>query len=192
MLPTIQWRKTLLFFCTVCFILASCKDKDDKKEDAKQDLSEKTGPVSEILTTGSLDTLFIERQAFDTIGNGSKLVFSFTFKNTDTLTLHGWVQKQGNKFDSLPNIKLKNLRAGGLTYGVNKYFGNIILTPSEYNKIKVALIPQMNFVLFAPFLSGNNIAYRVFVSDKIKGEKEQILVINPTGAVANPSPPKVD
>lgn len=177
--------------CIIVFLLASCAGNDDKKKTGDPAQEVKTPPITEVLTTGSLDTLYAERAVFDNIGNGSKLVFSFTFKDPDTLTLHGWQLKPGNKFDSLPNIILKNLRPSGVNYGVNKYFGNVVLTPNEFNKIKSALTAGMNYVLFAPFLQGNNIAYRVFVSKNIIGTKE-ILVVTPTGAVANPSPPKVD
>lgn len=192
MQATIKPISGFSLLCIVCLFIASCKGADDKKEPAGPGPDSTTKPITEVLTTGSLDTLYVGRAAFDNIGNGSRLVFSFTFKDADTLTLHGWLLKPGNKFDSLPNIILKNLRPSAVNYGVSKYFGNVVLAPNETNKIKQALTPGMNFVLFAPFLQGNNIAYTIFVTDKITGSKEQILVVAPTGAVANPSPPKVD
>jgi hypothetical protein len=182
----IKLTTNFLLLCFAFLLLFSCNNAKEEKPD------EKAPPAAALLTPGRLDTLYIERQTFDNLQMGTKLFFSYTFKAADSLTLHGWVLKQGNKFDSLPNIKLKNTNASPLTYGVGTYFGNIIVTSTEFNKIKTALIPAMNYVLFAPVLQGNNISYRIFVSDKLFTPKAQILVIAATGAVANPSPPKSD
>lgn len=185
-----QIKFTTGFF--ILLFLASCGGGDDKKKTDNVTPETTSQPITEVLTTGSLDTLYIERQAFDTINNGSRLVFSFTFKAADTLTMHGWLLKPGNKYDSLPNIKLKNTKPSGINYSVGIYFGNVVLSPNEFNKIKTALVPGMNFILFAPVLIGNNVGYKIFVSDKIRDSKEAILVVTPTGAEANPSPPKVN
>lgn len=180
------------FFLLTFFLLVSCKDDDKDTKTNDVSMTEAKGPITNALTTGSLDTLYIERSAFDNIQGNVKLAFSFTFKVPDTLTLHGWIYR-GNQiqYDSLPNMILKNTNASGYTYTIGTYFGNVVITVPDYARIKSALNnPAMKYVLFAPQPDGNNIMYKIFVSDKLSETKETILVVTPTGADANPSPPK--
>ena len=60
----------------------------------------------------------------------------------------------------------------------------------DTKKIKDALTQGMNYVLFAPKLEGNNIKYDILVTDKLRISKDALLVVTPTGADGNPSPPK--
>ncbi len=181
-------RVPYLLYAFILLFIASCNGNEDTKKNTATPVAA-TPQQTASLNPGTLDTLYIERQAFDTLGNGAKLVFSFTFKAVDTLTLHGWLVK-GPNFDSLPNLKLKNWHTSSYSYGVGIYFGNVVLRNQEIVKIKSSLNSNSNYVLFAPYLLGNNIMYRIYVSDKLHGPKDQILVISPTGADANPSPPK--
>ena len=181
-------RVPYLVYAFVLLFITSCNGNEDTKKNTAPPMATTPGQTAS-LSPGKLDTLYVERQAFDTLGNGAKLVFSFTFKAADTLTLHGWLVK-GPNFDSLPNLKLKNWHASTYSYGTGTYFGNVVLRNQEIVKIKSSLNSNSNYVLFAPFLLGNNIMYKIFVSDKLYGPKDQILVISPTGADANPSPPK--
>jgi hypothetical protein len=110
--------------------------------------------------------------------------------------LHGWLLKGGTgaPYDSLPNLKLSNGRPSGLTYGVETYFSSVVLTPTQYNKLKTALTPGTRYVLFAPKLYGNNIGYTIYITnvDISVATGAEIFAIDPTGAEANPSPPRVN
>ena len=189
------WKYYLLLL-PIGFLIVACNGNDDKKNDTGSATdtatAEQKGTAVAGLTSGSLDTLYISRAAFDTIGNGSKLVFSFTFTTTDELTLHGWLFKgAGAKdFDSLPNIKLQNGGASSYTYGMGTYFGNVVLKPNDYNKLKIALNDAtIKYVVFAPIMYGNNIGYKVCVS-KDDLSILSVATVDPIDAELNPSPPR--
>lgn len=184
-----------IFFIPL-FAMASCNQNDDKKagntpaaDSSKPVLA---GPVMAALTSGALDTLFIDSTAFVKLDN-EKVVFSFTFRGNDTLTLHGWSLKNNPKqFDSLPNIKLVKARADKtLTYGLGTYFGNVVLSKKGVEDVKDALDKKhAQFVLFAPRKYGENIGYDIFVGKDNPAVLVKIFVVDPTGASTNPSPPK--
>ena len=176
-------------------MIVACSN-DEKKNDSGSATDTTTAEPKKAaaagLTSGSLDTLYIGRAAFDTINNGSKLVFSFTFTPTDELTLHGWLFKgAGTKeFDSLPNIKLQNGGASRYTYGMGTYFGNVVLKSNDYNKLKIALNDAtIKYVVFAPIKYGDNIGYKVCVSRDDPG-LISVATVDPIDAELNPSPPK--
>ncbi len=184
---TITAYPSILLFIALFFI-SSCNSNTE--EEKKQDNATITPPKTESLTTGALDTLYIEKSAFENIqGSQPKLVFSFIFTNPDTLTLHGWLYK--NPFNQQPDMKLKYFnRAVNINYGIGNYFGNVVLLPTDIARIKQALTPAMNYVLFAPKLDGNTIKYEILVTDKLRVSKDAILVVSAIGVDANPSPPK--
>jgi hypothetical protein len=170
-------------------LLISCTD-DDKKETNDDNGNQAVKTVTNALTSGTLDTLYVERAAFDSINGNSRIVFSFVFKTADSLTLHGWLQK-GSNFDSLPGIIMKNKSASPYTYGVGTYFGNVVISPPNFAHIKNALNnTTWTHVLFAPYKLGNNIKYKVLVSNDAMNTQIGILVTSETGGDANPSPPK--
>ena len=187
------WKYYLLLL-PINFLIVACSN-DDKKNDSGSATDTTTADPKKAaagLTSGSLDTLYIGRAAFDTINNGSKLVFSFTFTPTDELTLHGWLFKgAGTKeFDSLPNIKLQNGGASRYTYGMGTYFGNVVLKSNDYNKLKIALNDAtIKYVVFAPIKYGDNIGYKVCVSRDDPG-LISVATVDPIDAELNPSPPK--
>src|SRR4249920_2635949 len=89
--------KLLLFTFFILMLAASCEDKGKKEEPGSPAVieNEDAGKGKEALFTGGkLDTLYIDRAAFDSIQN-AKIVFSFTFAGPDSLTMHGWLYKPG-------------------------------------------------------------------------------------------------
>ena len=180
----------LLAFLTAC-------TSNEKKETTPESTPSPAAPSTAFLTSGYLDTLYIEKAAFDTIGAGSRLQFSFVFIDPDTLTLHGWLLRQGGgpshkQFDSLPNIKLVKGKPSGISYGPGTYFSGVSLSPSEYNKLKNALTATTRYVVFAPYIYGKAVGYKIFITnDDISVAADPgVNVMDPTGADANPSPPK--
>ena len=170
---------------------------NDKKETGQETAILPTPPAAAFLTSGYLDTLYIGKGAFDTINAGSRLQFSFVFIEPDTLTLHGWLFRPGGgpshkQFDSLPNIKLVKGKPSGITYGPGTYFSGISLSPGEYTKLKNALTSTTRYVVFVPYVYGKAVGYKIFITnDDISAVSGQILyTLDPTGADANPSPPK--
>jgi len=191
---TMRRQFNLLGFSLILFtafaLVVSCTGADDKKP-AEVSTNEVALPASTAFTPGVLDTLYIGRTAFDTIQGNRKIAYSFIFKAADKLTLAGWVF-QGSKYDSLPNMELMNGNPSGQPYDYNTYFGSVIISQTDFAKIRQALTnAAMQYVLFAPRKQGNNIEYDILVSDVPSFKAEMtILVITPTGALANPSPPK--
>ena len=90
--------KLLLFAYFILCLAASCGTEEKKEEPndtaVTQNADAGKGKVEPAFTEGKLDTLYIEREAFDTIPN-AKILFSFTFAGPDSLTLHGWLYKPG-------------------------------------------------------------------------------------------------
>jgi hypothetical protein len=185
----------------VCLIATSCNDNSPKnpedeptdavKRDSSAILSPTASPTQQ-LVAGKLDTLFIDAAGFDTLRK-KKIVFSFTFGQGDTLTMHGWTFKGGlgRDFDDPPNIRLLKGLPSGYSYGPGTYFGDLVLSQADVISIKKVLSDSSGtHVLFAPFLTGNHIHYRIFVSreNPLIPDKQQAAI--PTNTVANPSPPK--
>lgn len=180
-------NRHVIVFLFAVLLLSACNSNTEEKKDSDEVTI--APPKTDMLTSGLLDTLYIEKSAFLNLQGNPKLIYSFVFTSPDTLTLHGWIDKA--PFDSLPNMKLKYFNRSLLdSYGPGTYFGNVVLRANETGKIKQALTQAMNFVLFAPKLLGNNIKYEILVTDKLRDAKAAILVVSATGAVANPSPPK--
>ncbi len=171
MLKSFFLRNYTLFFFTVVIATVSCNEAntDKNKLDGSTEISgAKSEVTTALLTSGLLDTLWITRATFLALPN-AKLVFSFVFGTNDTLTLHGWsIKGAGTKqFDSLPNIKLKKGRPGALPYGNGTYFGNVLLGTGDVNQIQTKLntVPGATHVVFAPQKYGNNIGYKIYLTD---------------------------
>ena len=179
-----------LFFLSTIIFLASCNDDKGKKEDDNSAIVEK-GPHTASLTPGVLDVLWTDSTTFNTIPNGSKLVFSFVFKINDTLTLGGWIDKK--PFDDYPNIVLtKGYPVAGVEYGYGTYFGDVVLQQNDVNAIKHDIRGTYKYILFNPEkYKTNSIQYKITYSNV-----EPIMmqanahVMPPADIYANPSPPK--
>ena len=183
----------LLFLFSILLIITSCKDKDDNKKTGDQPTidSTKITPPKAAFTGGSLDTLWMLSSDFSQ--KPEKIIFSFTIDANTKLTLHGWKDKGGsNQFDTDPNYKFNNGRSGLLQYGPDMYFGNVVLQQSDVAKI-INKIKQGNYtyVLLIPsIINTKHIGYSVYVSNDDPRITGKVLVVDPTGADLNPSPPK--
>jgi hypothetical protein len=168
------------------------KSATDSSNQVSQDTSNKVSPTQPVpaLITGALDTLWTDSLSFASLPK-KKIVFSFTFRQLDTLTLHGWAAEKDSIFTTYPDIKLIKGHASALNYGNDMYFANVILKKGSVAQIKSALIQQKaKFVLFAPqIINSNHIGYKVFLSKEHPGIVKVFVAI-PTGIDANPSPPK--
>jgi hypothetical protein len=195
----LKQSKLLSFTYFILMLAASCENKEKKDEPGSSAVIENAdvgkGKVMSSFTGGKLDTLYIGRAAFDTIQN-AKIVFSFTFAGPDSLTMHGWLYKPGGgphkEFDSLPNFKLANSKASNYTYGIETYFGNLILSSDVYAKLKIALNDAaIKYVVFAPYKLGNNIGYKICVTKDNMSIMSVMADVDPVpDSDLNPSPPK--
>lgn len=183
-----------LINCFTLILVASCNNGDGGKKDKDDSVTETSEPPKAALFGGFYDTLYVDRVAFTTLADSSKIIFKNTFQANDALTLHGWVAKPGNTFDVLPYIKFLNSRKGNITYGPGTYFGNIVLHKRQFQKIKDKLLsnPTAQYVLFAPTVSGTDFFYKAYITKDNPATLESItiLALIQTGAEANPSPPK--
>ncbi len=167
-------------------LIASCNNGGDEKkgtENSVEDTSKKTPEVKQeqpkaIAIAGTLDNLWADASEFKKLPN-KKLVFSFTFRTNDTLTLYGWTCKGvicTGAYDTDPAIKLTKGQAANESYGPEVYFGNVILQGSEVHDIQKKLGATYTYVVI--FVSNDNPALvKTFTSVD-------------TGIDANPSPPK--
>ena len=197
-------RNRLLFLLFAVAFLNACNSSDNKEGEnttspttasssSTSESTPSTASASKVVAlTGYLDTLWIEADTFKKLPN-KKLVFSFAFRDPDTLTLYGWYCRgvicngsYDNKID--PDIKLKKGRQGSVTYGPNVTFGNIIL--SQVKKVQDKIGTKYKYVIFAPERYGDFIKYVIYVSTDDPKQLIQVLTLDPTGVDANPSPPK--
>lgn len=187
-----------LVILLVLFLTTACNNNsgDEKKTDEPSaDSSEKESadPINQpqqALTGGTLDTLWTDSLSFANLPK-KKVVFVFTFRALDTLTLHGWAAEKDTIFNPDPDIKLLKGRASTLSYGDGMYFGNVILKKAHVAHIKKALIREKaQFVLFAPrIVNSTHVGYTIFVSKEQPNIAKEFVPL-PTGVIANPSPPK--
>jgi hypothetical protein len=184
------------FFIICVILLASCNDGTaDKNTSAAATDSIKAAataaPVAAIIG-GVLDTLFVDSLTFTKLDNG-KVVFSFTYRQNDTLTLHGWDAKGicGDGFNNSPDIRLIKARPATVSYGPDIYFSNVVLQGKDVKDIKSLLkVHKAQYVVFAPQKLGEHIGYKIFLSKEYPAILVKILTVIPTDTEANPSPPK--
>jgi hypothetical protein len=188
----------LLFFAAIVFLLTACNNNAaDEKSSDKKDTTETAKNSSQVnlptagLTGGKLDTLFTDSASFVNLPANKKVVFVFTFRSNDTLTLHGWAAEKDTIFNIDPEIKLMKYTPSNISYGEGMYFGNVILKKGEIKAVKKLLDSEhAHTVLFAPKLVDvTHIGYDIFISKERPG-LDKILSVITTGAGANPSPPK--
>ena len=184
-----------LFILFNLFLVTACNNNggNEKKTDEKSaaDTSKIVSQINQpALISGILDTLWTDSLSFANLPK-KKIVFSFTFRKLDTLTLHGWAAEKDSIFTTSPDIKLIKGHASTLNYGNDMYFGNVILKKGHLALIKNKLDQQKaKFVLFAPqIINGSHIGYKIFLSKEDPGLVKEYIRI-PTGVDANPSPPK--
>jgi len=184
------------FFSWLLIVIVSCKDAKETGQPGTltiSDTNNKKTVVAEApaaaLIGGTLDTLWIASTDFP--ANPEKIIFTFTIDQNDKLKLHGWKVKNGPiEFDLTPNYRLINAgQHNGGTYGPNMYFGSLVLQQNDVARI-INKIRQGHYtkVLFVPYVDNGHIGYKIFVGKD--DQKMSILVVDPTNADANPSPPK--
>ena len=187
-----------LFILFISFLVAACNsnDGDEKKTDEKpaadsgKIMSQIAQPAAALIS-GTLDTLWTDSLSFASLPK-KKIVFCFTFRRLDTLTLHGWAAEKDSIFTTNPDIELIKGHASALNYGNDMYFGNVIIKRGHLALIKNKLIQEKaKYVLFAPqIVNGNHIGYRVFVTKDDPVSLVKAFTLRDTGVDANPSPPK--
>ena len=189
-------KNCLSFFTIIVILLASCNDGAADKNTAAA-ATESSAPNAQAapaaaIIGGVLDTLFVDSLTFTKLDNG-KVVFSFTYRQNDTLTLHGWDAKGicGDGFNASPDIRLIKGRPGTVSYGPDIYFSNVVLQGKDVKDIKSLLkVHKAQYVVFAPQKLGEHILYKIFLSKENPAILVKILTVIPTDTEANPSPPK--
>ena len=147
--------------------------------------------TSNLITEGPLDVLWTSSENFLDVKNG-KLVFSFVFTHPDKLTIHGWHDKPIGGFDpKTPVLKLENGKASAYKYGLNIYFGNLILGSGDINKIQAMIKKEeTKKVFFVPEISETYyIKYKIYIGDEEPNTFGELDAID-TEFEANPSPPR--
>ena len=198
--------KIVSFFFSIFFLLSSCGNDDTTTTNTNTAVTTDTAVSTDAPTataipvvkaaalTGRLDTLWGDAAVFKNLPNGRKLVFSFTFRNPDTLTLYGWPCQNNNctsQYATDPAIKLIKGKPTAYDYGPKVIFGNVIIDKRDVAKIKTKIGTVYNSVAFAPENDGEYVKYKVFVSiDSVESLVARKFAVEPTGIEANPSPPK--
>ena len=185
--------------CALAFVLLLNACKNDDKTDTGDTTTAATTASSPTTATatkaatlsGLLDTLWVTAADFKNLDN-KKLVFSFTFRDPDTLTLFGWSCKGvicNGSYNTDPDIKLIKGHQSAVNYGPKVIFGNVILQANEVSTIKKKIGTTYSYVVFVPVNDGEFIRYDIYVSND-DPSLIKVLVLDPTGVDANPSPPK--
>jgi hypothetical protein len=193
-----------LFFVVPVLLLPSCNNNDaaaPKTEAAfaPANTPPATDTVQANLLSGHLDTLWITAANFTALGNGSRITFRF-YDNLDAFTLHGWTGNSNSWNDRLPDVKLLIGRESSVMFGSGSYFGNLQISPAQYNTIRQKLTSTgATYVVFGPVNptvppNAGQISYNIYVtsddpSDFSPAFKYKFLVES-TGVSTNPSPPK--
>ena len=188
----------LLFAVFISVEIISCNnggggEKPSDKNDSNVAVKNTPLPnqASASLIKGSVDTLYTDATSFKNLPKKKKVFFVVTFASPDTLTLHGWTTKSG-QYDTDPKIKL--IKGPAKTVNQNPiYFGSVKLDKDDVDRIKYVIdSAHATYVLFNPVLiNTNHVGYEITVSDEKPGFNK-LLVTAPTGAFANPSPPKTN
>ena len=179
-----------LLFLSILALITACNNATQENRSTEKDSATQM-KNAKALAGGKLYVLAVDSASFAKLPN-KKVVFVMTFRQNDTLTLHGWVQVKDSMFGDYPDIELKEYKPDSLDYGSGMYYGNVVLQNGGVRDIKKALKDSAaQTVLFTPKLVlGNHIGYDITVckGNVIAGEKASS--ISQTIAGANPSPPK--
>ncbi len=139
--------------------------------------------------TGTFNAMIAKRESFVDLTPSTKTVYSHTFDEAGTPMLKGWMLDENNKFEPT-TIDFEKGDPTGANFGPGVYFGNVVLRPAEYNKLRRALRQDktMLYVIFSPKLVDNYyIGYDISISaTKSFAAGHAFAPV----ADANPSPPK--
>ena len=210
MQKTILFKNPFILFIVMLLFTASCNNNDSAavKTDEENTTDKTTTPNVTTMATdlsGNLDTLWIDATTFQNLGNGTRLTFRFYIQSPTALTLHGWTGNSNSWDDKPPAVKLSVGRQSikpAVPYGTGSYFGNLEITPSDFNKIVQKInskTPAYKFVVFGPVnptsgTEAGEIYYKIYVSDDDPSFTNinyihKFSVID-ADADANPSPPR--
>lgn len=204
MKKTIFFTSTFLFFIALLFLFASCNSGDTPpaKTDAPAAAANTVAPAvatQAALLSGHLDTLWMTAAAFNNLGPGTRITFIF-YDTLDAFTLRGWTGNPNSWNNNPPRVRLLKGRQSPVMYGSGSYFGNLQLSPNNYNTISQKLnSTHSTYVVFGPVNptvppDAGEISYNIFVTSDDPANlspdfKHQFAVV-PTGVGTNPSPPK--
>ena len=197
--------KHCLFLVSVYFLLSSCGSDDSTTADtntamttvspATTDASPATAAAvgKAAALTGMLDNLWVSATEFKKLKDKKKVVFSFTFRDPDILTLWGWQCQNNNCTDNFldpADLKLEKGQPSGVNYGPNVIFGNVVILKEGVKPIKDKLGNTYQYVVFVPYASGEYINYKIYVTNDNPKSALTALTLEDTGIETNPSPPK--
>ncbi len=201
-------KKILIRQLTFVFLLllffASCNNPDT--DAAKTNTTDSAGadaapasPPQASQIAGRLDTLWMDSATFVNLGQGTRLTFRFYIDTPNNISLRGWTGNS-NSWDSPPDVYLKTGRQSTVQYGTGSYFGNLQLSPNNYNAIKQVLDnSHSKYVVFGPVnpttgVDAGQILYKIYVTSDYPGPSSPAIVykflVTDTGIETNPSPPK--
>jgi hypothetical protein len=193
-----------LFFIVLVLLLPSCNNNDAAAPKTEATIAPANTPpatdtVQANLLSGHLDTLWITAAAFTALGNGSRITFRF-YDTLNAFTLRGWTGNSNGWNDRLPDVKLFKGRESSVMFGSGSYFGNLQISPAQYNTIRQKLTSTgATYVLFCPVNptvapNAGQISYNVYLTSDEPGDFSPSFkykfVVDATGVSTNPSPPK--
>ena len=194
--------KSIPLFLPVIFFLSSCQDEKKTDDNSNSAASTSTATSTNTATvpepkkaalTGTLDNLWIEAATFRALRDNKKIVFSFTFRDPDILTLWGWQCKNDNCTDNFPDppaLELKKWNPSTISYGPNVIFGNVVIFRKDVKTIMDWIDKGYNYVVFVPNNAGDYIRYDIKVTNDDPKAVTTTLTLEDTGIDTNPSPPK--
>jgi len=194
--------KGIALFLSVISFMSSCSD-DKKSEATTNTVASTTTAAStnnaiaeapkKAALTGSLDNLWIEAKKFSALKDNKKVVFSFTFRDPDLLTLWGWQCQNNNCTDNFPDpppLKLEKWSSSGESYGPNVIFGNVVIFKENVRPIKDWIDKGYKNLVFVPYNDGDYIRYKINVTKDDFKAGLTTFTLEDTGFETNPSPPK--
>lgn len=195
--------KEITFFLFVFFV-SSCASDDKKSDDTTNatastatEASTNSAAVAEkkaAAFTGMLYNLWAIATEFKDLKDKKKVVFSFTVRDTDNLTLWGWQCQNNNctdNFSKVPDIEMSVGAESNVQFGPNVVLGNIVILKDDVELIKKAIDKGYQNVVFVPQMDGEYIKYKIYVTNDNPAKVEfAALALQDTGVETNPSPPK--
>lgn len=195
--------KSVALILFVISFMSSCNSDDKKSDDTTNAAVSTTTATSTNTTavaepkkatfTGTLDTLWVLGTNFKRLSNGKKVVFSFTFRDPDILTLWGWQCTNNNctnNFPTNPDLQLNKGKPSGVNYGPNVILGNVVILKGDVKTIKDKIGNTYQYVVFAPYNDGEFIKYKIYVTNDDPSKTLVAFDLEDTGIETNPSPPK--
>jgi hypothetical protein len=193
-----------LFFIVQVLLLPSCNNNDAAAPKSDATVTEANTPPATVtmpsnLLNGHLDSLWITAADFNALSPGTRITFRF-YDTLDAFTLRGWTGNSNSWNDRLPDVRLLIGRESSVMYGSGSYFGNLQISPAQYNIIRQKLnTTSAAYVVFGPVNptvppNAGQISYNVFVTSDDPGDITPTFhhkfLVESTGVSTNPSPPK--